>query len=120
MSKNRQRVYDEIITHLRKQGRKSTHVGMCAYRGDGGAKCAIGIFIPDEKYSPGIEGMSVSDRIVHEILPGYVRQCGKDFLTGMQRLHDIMGMEIFSKEFEVQTQYIAEANKLVYTPPETV
>lgn len=31
----------------------------CAYRGDGGLKCAVGCLITDEAYDPAIEGQGV-------------------------------------------------------------
>lgn len=31
----------------------------CAYRGKNGAKCAVGLFIPDDKYSEDFEGESI-------------------------------------------------------------
>lgn len=34
---------------------------VCRYRGTGGKKCAVGLFIPDEKYSDGIESVAVSE-----------------------------------------------------------
>lgn len=32
----------------------------CAYRGQNGAKCAVGMFIPDNKYSKRMEGKTAS------------------------------------------------------------
>lgn len=33
---------------------------ICRYRGDNGAKCAVGILIPDERYDPRFEGGTVA------------------------------------------------------------
>lgn len=33
---------------------------ICRYRGDNGAKCAVGVLIPDERYEPRFEGNTVS------------------------------------------------------------
>lgn len=32
---------------------------MCAYRGDDGQKCALGVYIPDDKYVPAMENNGV-------------------------------------------------------------
>lgn len=59
----------------------------CAYRGDNGARCAIGACIPDDQYQPWIEGLSSSD-------PAVLMRAGiPDHLSGLARdlqtLHDI-------------------------------
>jgi hypothetical protein len=43
-----------MLDHVKKEfkGKSVIHVGSesCVYRGVGGTKCAVGMFIPDEKY----------------------------------------------------------------------
>ena len=66
---NRQEIYDKVMTHLFTQGAKSrvplkwigerTETNVCAYRGEGGLKCAAGVLIDDEHYSPSLEGVGV-------------------------------------------------------------
>ena len=53
-----QAVVDKILTHLWNQGECSRDPfdNVCAYRGRNGTKCAIGILIPDDIYSPNMEG----------------------------------------------------------------
>lgn len=58
-----QEVFDAVCDHLARQGRKSVRpdsigmgINLCSLRGDGGAACAIGIFIPDYLYGREMEG----------------------------------------------------------------
>ena len=67
--RTKQEIYDIVINHLRAQGAKSLITkldeegnlipDLCAYRGDGGMKCAAGILIPDDVYSEKMEGFSM-------------------------------------------------------------
>ncbi len=61
---NKQDVFDRVARHLLTQNRKSWlstgQTGkVCAYHGDEGVRCAAGIFIDDEHYSPEMEGVAV-------------------------------------------------------------
>jgi hypothetical protein len=68
-----QKVYDDTVRHLHRQGKasKSKVVSQssghamiaCAYRGLENTKCAVGYWIPDDRYSPLIEGQTVSRSI---------------------------------------------------------
>ncbi len=66
---DRSDVFNYVIEHLRKQRAKSVvnFAGMCAYRGDRGAMCAVGALITDDEYRPFFEGSTiqivVSDRM---------------------------------------------------------
>ena len=40
----------------------------CAYRGEEGTSCAVGCLIPDELYTPSIEGHGISSLALREIL----------------------------------------------------
>lgn len=57
-----QEVYDKIKNHLLAQGERSMIKSfrdgkdLCAYRGEGGKMCAVGILITDEHYTPALEG----------------------------------------------------------------
>jgi len=62
-----QEIYDKIATHLLAQNAKSTGkrepslalMPGCRYRGANGLQCAIGCDIPDDEYSPELEGRSI-------------------------------------------------------------
>ena len=70
----------------------------CAYRGDGGNKCAIGVFIPDEVYSEDCEQQTVDYLL--EQYPGLraYMPLEVDALLSLQAIHDhaVMG----SKELD--------------------
>ncbi len=96
-----QTIFDKVATHLLTQNARSfqhANGGICAYRGVGGTKCAIGALISDEHYTEDIEGLTlvwgdtVRGRIaravslslgVEVLSPGVLR-----LLQDLQRLHD--------------------------------
>lgn len=50
-----------VLRHLRQQGRRAADSrGQCYYRTPEGLRCAIGCRIPDERYTPEIEGVRFS------------------------------------------------------------
>lgn len=55
-----QLVFDTVAEHLLKQGKRcvgdTTDANSCMYRNNEGLKCAAGCLIPDDKYTPDIEG----------------------------------------------------------------
>ena len=60
-----QEVFDYIVSHLLKQGKRSygaypddTRTEGCLYRGPDNLKCAAGCLIPDDLYSKELEGDS--------------------------------------------------------------
>jgi hypothetical protein len=87
-------VFNRTVAHLAAQGRPSFNpTGQRQYRGPGGLKCAVGIWIPDEKYRRGLEGKSVHDgvgsAIVQAVLPEPLREPKMlRLLDQLQRLHD--------------------------------
>ena len=94
---NRQQAFDIAAKHLLAQGKKSyldpvTPFGYppCAYRGEGGLKCAIGALIPDDQYSYKMENMSVSILLQQDYYPPILKSgdLTKDFLQGLQGVHD--------------------------------
>lgn len=65
----------------------------CAYRGVGGSRCAVGLLIPDEKYSSDMEGCLPGSENVHQALPGWARDLQESnensLLNFAQRCHDL-------------------------------
>lgn len=59
---------------------------MCMYRGLGGRKCAIGLLIPDEKYTPEMDNGIGLCGVLDEI-GGYTKE-RLNFFYNMQRAHD--------------------------------
>jgi hypothetical protein len=86
-----QSVFDKVATHLLSQNEKSEHDGECLYRDEKGNKCAVGCLIPDNLYSPEIEGAGVLDGHIAGILSksivGYDTVV-EDLLFHLQDLHD--------------------------------
>lgn len=62
--------------------------GSCRYKTEDGKKCAIGRFIPDEKYKKSIEGCSVREVMHKNLLSEEILSLGSDFLNSIQGLHD--------------------------------
>lgn len=60
MQLTHQEIYDQVCAHLAKQGRRSmipiNGKAICAYRGNGGTKCAVGALIPDERNCSAVRG----------------------------------------------------------------
>lgn len=86
MSKERLReIFTTVRDHLLKQGRRSEIVNPetggaeCRYRAPDGLKCALGCLIPDELYTPEIEGVSMPLR-TSELVS-----------SGRQKLYEILG-----------------------------
>lgn len=86
MTRTRQEIFDLAWNGLKAQGfeRSTSWTGRCAYRGDGGRKCAIGHSIPDEAYDPELEGP-----IEHPVLvAANISRSDLDFCRALQRKHD--------------------------------
>jgi hypothetical protein len=98
-----QKIFDDTVRHLHAQGgpaktklvsRSSGHtMQTCAYRGRNGTKCAVGYWIPDDRYSRIIEGHSLTghDSIASPLwrLPEELRtQDAVDLLRFLQIAHD--------------------------------
>jgi len=62
----RQEMFDTAAKHLLTQRTRSVSEdgNYCNYRGPQGRMCAIGPMIPDEKYSPDMEGWEVGNGVV--------------------------------------------------------
>ena len=84
---NRQQIFDAAYRGLASQNFfQSRRNGWCAYRGEGGFRCAVGHLIPDEKYSPNLEGHSPWSRSVFKAAG--LRGGQEDFAERLQRCHD--------------------------------
>lgn len=116
---DRQGVFDKALSHMRQQGRKSVVGAGCSYRGVGGLKCAIGIFIPDRQYGLEMESHTVDCTCVYNALPKSVRNTGEQFLCDVQgRLHDDLSTNYFLYELEFSARDLAIRYDLKYSAPE--
>ena len=91
---NRSDVFNHVIEHLRKQGIKSlssVDKEICAYRGEGGTMCAVGVLIADDEYNPSFEGNTV-EHILGETLPTNSLsnriEPNLEMLIDLQQFHD--------------------------------
>jgi len=50
-----QEIFDQVAIGLHKQGKMSITNGICKYRDENGAKCAVGLLITDEEYNPSMD-----------------------------------------------------------------
>lgn len=88
--KSLQNIFDEVITHLVRQGKPAAAGGHCRYRVNW-LKCAVGVLIPDEEYDPAWEGRPVGE--IHYMLGRPESLWGVHvshlrFLIDLQDLHD--------------------------------
>lgn len=104
-----QQVFDQIVDHLRKQGRKSRNEssGSCLYR-YGDLKCAAGCLISDDEYSTELEFTTWTDLCEEGKAPGYHRT----LIKRMQEIHDQSSEELWEDRFEGLASYF----KLKYEP----
>lgn len=89
-----QQVFDQVVTHMIKQGERSIANGsMCLYRGPNGLMCAAGCLISDDEYQDyfdaggGEGGGNWSSMVVNQSAPDY----HKDLIIKLQRAHDQNG-----------------------------
>ena len=98
-----QTVFDKVVKHLLTQKRRSESKRGCAYRGEGGAMCAVGCLISDKAYDPEIEGSSVFHLRVQETLaesgvPTYNRM--RFLLADLQYLHDECSISLWKEDLQ--------------------
>lgn len=99
---NKQEIFDKCLGHMRKQGTPCVNGdNICLYRGEGGARCAIGALILDEFYDESLEGNTVDDSKVISALikSGIVVEAFDDeyFLADLQsKLHDYFVLPHFN------------------------
>ena len=103
-------IYSQVRTHLLTQKAKSTSPeNTCVYRSPLGYKCAVGCLIPDEDYSPIMEGIGVVSKADGHGFWG--------LLKVLQHVHDVydtfeweakLGQVAKQFGFEVATEVVNE------------
>ncbi len=96
MTRSLQNIFDTVAEHLLIQNEKSVFGDVCAYRGEDGRRCAIGVLIPDEYYVESIEDSTVFNEAVDGHLTNVLKANGIDInddytiklLRELQRVHD--------------------------------
>jgi hypothetical protein len=119
MKPTAQEVFDQVVTHLRQQGKQSLLTGVmadeasCAYHSADGLKCAVGYLITKEEYDPRIEATNVAN--VMDIIPSFKERYSEhsELLSSLQRIHDLQ----HPTEWEEMFSWCAKQYKLTYTAP---
>jgi hypothetical protein len=111
-----QEVFDQVVSHLRTQGKKSISlINSCRYRhvtdDDIVLRCAAGCLIGDNEYRPEFEGkswMGLVDKLGPFILPDN----HADLIRTLQLTHDKESIDAWELAFK----NIASDYKLQYKP----
>ncbi len=91
-----QEVFDIASNHLLSQNQKSRDSdGVCLFRGPLGMMCAVGPFIPNEKYDKTLELDDVGSLQRKGIIP---KEYKTTLLLDLQRVHDRHESEFWLEE----------------------
>jgi len=120
-----QEIFDKVWNHFvvnKGPASFNNESGMCKYRGDNGAKCAVGLFIPDEDYDPKIENYTANADRVTSLLPFTVNDSKVSYLLELQRCHDravqyLTNTEDFYIVVERRLRELAELHNLLIPCP---
>jgi hypothetical protein len=97
--KTEQEIFDRVWQHFVVEENPLSYdeTGSCKYRGCGGAKCAVGIFIPDDLYDPALDKFtgSLMSALRDGLFDAPSRRALKvwlfeyfDILSELQKVHD--------------------------------
>lgn len=113
-----QQVFDQVVAHLRKQGRasKDYKTGGCFYRGPEGLKCAAGCLISDDEYVDRMDIRNGHDTYWLDLIEdGLVPTSRHNLLIScLQDIHDDRDPYDWEREFE----RLAYEEQLNYTKGE--
>lgn len=107
---NSQEVLNKVYLAVRAQGAPSkSPTGRCAYRGEGGTKCAAGHLIDDVHYTPRLEGKSATfpDVVAALRASGVDPDCIWGLVNDLQLAHD--GVTGIRDDYE--TDFVAHWDK---------
>lgn len=104
-----QQVFDQVVTHMRKQGRKSLLEngngvgGTCRYLTPDGLRCAAGCLIAANEYvramDEGIEGVFSSTTWVDLIKQKLVPDTHSELIIQLQQVHDSYDLDKWETGF---------------------
>lgn len=116
-----QETFDIVLAHARKQQSKSmalfTHRAdyeTCAYRGNDGKMCFVGVLIPDSEYDVSLEGEAIC--VQGNAVSRLALRLGYSdigFLRRLQGIHDCYGVEQWESRFKL----LANEHDLIYQEP---
>ncbi len=131
MNSPKQRLFNRVVNHLRKQGKQSKVAAECRYRSVKNGqelRCAIGALIPDSLYDDSIEGtcasaMANSSNLfkkrafahIAKTYSGIGRSPLSFFLDDLQDIHD----DNDPSEWEEQFEITAREHNLTYAAPKS-
>jgi len=86
-----QEIFDTVVAHLFAQKHRAFSNTRCVYRAGNGDKCAVGVLIPDDVYSPKMEGGNVEGLIDGRFkIPDFIYD-NHELLGSLQGAHDNAG-----------------------------
>lgn len=115
-----QQVFDQVVNHLRKQGKRAyDYVNeACAYRvmsSDGEVlKCAAGCLIGDDEYTPEMDNNDEGTSWVQLVERGQAPAFHRELIRQLQNIHD---GSINITDWEMGFAEVASMYDLAYTPP---
>ena len=121
---SKQKLFDEALTHIRKQGCQSEINGVCQYDDGNGHSCAFAPAIK-VKITPKINSKTASyfydlKDDIHEYLHGWAINAGKQLAIEIQSCHDSFDEDNsagqFLPYFEAEMMKVAERHDLIYEP----
>lgn len=88
-----QQVFDQVLNHLREQGKQSRCeiTKGCVYRSDAGLKCAAGALIADDEYKTTMDCDEDTSWVNLETLGLVPRTEHSEMIVAMQNTHDSYG-----------------------------
>lgn len=110
----KQEIFDKVWDWFVVQGnpRSINELGQCFYRRDDGAKCAVGILIPDEAYIPSWDTTNVSATNLPWVIDNFDTET-VGFLQHLQSAHDSTGASIPN----IRERFLAVASSHGLTVP---
>ena len=117
-TERKQQIFNIVVKHLRKQGKPALntpdHLPRCLYRSPDGLKCAAGCLIPDDKYTPSLEGRlnETHYKIIGENLGFTLTETEINLIRDLQNIHDNVAVHSWESGFK----NIAIEFKLRYYP----
>ncbi len=103
-------VAEHVLRGLIEQGKPATVGGTCAYRAPDGCRCAVGLLIPDNLYTPTLECRGVSE-VVHMLYGGPIESGRDRLLQALQIMHDVVGARDVDAKFTADSMMLT-ANDL--------
>lgn len=118
-----QQAFNTVVQHLRTQGAPSETYNpksggnLCVYRHpDGVRRCAVGVLIPDEYYTPQMENKAVGTLQLNGLAP-FLRGISSDMLVDLQDAHDWTCSTVEEWRQYMEEKYIVIAERFGLTVP---